>query len=148
MIHETRHAAEEPELSERSYIETSDISERREDSGEEKAADERADNVILNGRAVELFKACHQEAEGDLKYFKSAVQKVANNEGVPTDSLANFVAYALAEVHDENWWGTANNLQSTEPSPLEVARAVFFENVQTRRLNKIDRALLMQAVQD
>lgn len=148
LIHETEHAAEEPELKERSYIETSDISERRETSEEEKAADERADDVILHGRAIELFEKCHHEAKGNLKFFRNAVRKVAVKEGVPVDSLANFVAYALTKVHGENWWGTANNLQVTEPSPLEIARTIFFEYVQLRRLNRIDRALLMQAVTD
>ena len=148
LIHEIEHAVEEPELPERNYIEESDISERRENSDEEKAADERADNVILQGRAVELFEACHKEANGNLRYFKDAVQKVAKREGVPVDSLANFVAYALAAVHNENWWGTANNLQVAEPPPLEVARTVFLKHVQLRKLNKIDRALLMQAMKD
>ena len=127
-------------------IEPEEIKPFEDDSDEEYEANEFADELILLGRADELADMSADKANGRVERLKSAVYQVAVNEGVPVDTLANYVAYRLAKANNINWWGTANNLQITDPSPLSVAREIFFENVDLDRLNPMDRDLLIRAI--
>jgi hypothetical protein len=80
-----------------------------------------------------------------LRRLKAAVQKVASDEGVLIDSLANYLAFRLAVEQGQNWWGTANSLQAIG-NPWKVVRNVFFERADLSQLSKHDRELLAQAL--
>jgi len=72
---------------------------------------------------------------------------VASAEGVPTDSLANYMAFRLS-LQNIDWWGTAQNLQQTGENPWVIARDVLLERVQLGRIRGMDRDLLMRALAD
>ena len=112
---------------------------------EETTANRFAGAVLLSGRGQHLAEKCLVEAQNDLRLLKTAVQTVAAREGAPVDSLANYLAFRLAREQGENWWGTANSLQSIN-HPWDVVRDVFFERVDFAKLAEPDREILAQAL--
>lgn len=147
LLHELRHAGENPEQLEQEAVETEEIGLARRNAPEEKIADRFAWNVALNSRAEELTKMCESAARGNIPRLKGVVAKVANNAGVSAGTLANYLAYRLS-LQGENWWGTAKSFQSSEPNPLVIARKVFLEHVELVSLNEVDRDLLSQALSE
>ena len=65
-----------------------------------------AGNVVLSGRAEELFKLVLKETDSDIRRFKAAVPKIAARKGISAGSLANYIAFRLS-LQGQNWWGTA-----------------------------------------
>lgn len=145
LLHELWHAGQESDLPERTVLESGEMSPERRGSEEEKTASRFAAAVLLNGRAQELAEMCLSEAGYNLRRLKTSVRRVATREGVPVDSLANYLAFRLAAEQNKNWWGTANSLQS-EGSPWAVVRNVFFERVDFTKLAEPDRGILTQAL--
>ena len=145
LFHELWHAGQEPDLSERTVLEAEEMSPERRESEEEKTASRFAAAILLQNRGQELAEKCLTEAGHDLRRLKSAVQRVASREGVPVDSLANYLAFRLDAEQGENWWGVANGLQPVG-NPWEVVRNVFFERADFTRLSEPDRDLLAQAL--
>ena len=92
-----------------------------------------------------MADTCLAEAGYNLRRLKAAVQRVAAREGVPVDSLANYLAFRLSAEQGENWWGVANGLQPVG-NPWEVVRNVFFERADFTSLAEPDRELLAQAL--
>jgi hypothetical protein len=82
-----------------------------------------------------------------LQLLKSVLPDIAAREGVPTDSLANYMAFRLS-LQGEDWWGTAMNLQRTDEDPWRVARDLLLERADLSRLAETDRELLAQALTD
>ncbi len=117
-----------------------------QDSDEEWEASEFADGILLDGRSEELAEMSAKKVQGKVEFLKSGVIQVAATEHVPVDVLANYLAYRLSKTNKINWWGTANNLQITEPSPMDLARQVFFEHVSLEQLSPIDQDLVMRAL--
>ena len=70
---------------------------------------------------------------------------MAKRESVSVAALANYLAFRLSDEQGENWWGTANSLQSTDNS-WGVVRNVFFERADFTKLAEPDRELLAQAL--
>jgi N-glycosylase/DNA lyase len=103
-----------------------------------------AGDVVLDGRAETIAERAVDAAAGQLQRLKMVVPNVAAREGVEVDSLANFLAYRLAQ-QGENWWGAANNLQR-HGDPWRTARDVLVERIEFGRLNPIDRQLLLAAL--
>ena len=145
LIHELDHAASEPEVSSREILEVSDSDRERRESDEEQHASWYAGEVILGGRAEELTKRCVTRARGSVELLKDAVTRVAQQEGVAVDSLANYVAFRLS-LQDINWWGTATNLQPKDETPWEIARDVLLCQVDFTKLAPPDRELLTLAL--
>ena len=145
LLHELGHAGEDPDSEEYAMVETNPI--ERQDSDEEAAANDFADDVMLAGRAEELAEKCVKAAKGKIEWLKRAVPDVAKKEGVEADALANYMAYRLS-LQQEDWWGTANNLQKTDPLPWVTARDILLEHVNLSYLNEFDRDLLMRAIGD
>lgn len=145
LFHEFRHAGEEPTEPELMVIEGPETSAERRDSKEEKLASRFAGDVLLKGRADELAKRCAERAEKKIERLKSIVPQVAQEAGVRTDVLANYVAFRLS-LEKQNWWGTAHNLQEKNTSPWETARDYFLNQVSLDRLNPVDREILQQAL--
>ncbi|MEE9280908.1 MAG: helix-turn-helix domain-containing protein [Myxococcota bacterium] len=146
LLHEAYHAGMEPDIPERSVVEEGDPLLRR-DEGEEGLATEFATDVVLAGRAEELVARCVEVSGGDIRRFKRVVPEVAKREAVPADALANYMAYRLS-LQEKNWWGTATNLQVTEPDPWETARNVFFEHVHVEVLDSIEQEILTRGLSE
>ena len=145
LLHELAHAGEDPDSEEYAMVETDPI--ERQDSDEEAAANDFADDVMLAGRAEELAEKCVEAAEGKVEWLKRAVLEVAEKEDVEADALANYMAYRLS-IQQLDWWGAANNLQKTDPLPWVTARDILLAHVDLSYLNKFDRDLLMRAIDD
>jgi hypothetical protein len=64
---------------------------------------------------------------------------------VPVDVLANIVAFRLAE-EGANWWGAANNLQTTNPEMPRVAGRILAEFIDPTRIAPSDLDLLRRAI--
>lgn len=145
LLHELRHAAESPELDEHEVIEYTPIDPEYYDSEDEYTAGYFAEDVVLDSRSEELETLCINEANGNLRYLKAAVKKIARKEGVEVDSLANHLAFRLTE-EGQDWWGAAQNLQIDEPNPWELARSIFFNRINLYALNEIDREILTNSL--
>lgn len=145
LLHEVKHAADHPELLSHAVIEGNELAKERVDSEEERAANQFADDTVLDGRAEALAQRCVEAAAGAVERLKRVVPQVAQEEGVRADALANYLAYRLS-LQGISWWATANALQSTRPDPWAVARDVLLEHLNLSALNEADRTLLLQAL--
>jgi N-glycosylase/DNA lyase len=125
-------------------IETEEIDPFSEDD-EEAEANEFAEELLFQGKTEELAEACVKEAGGDLRRLKAAVLRVSEKQGVSPDLLANYLAFRLSH-QGENWWGAANNLQISEPKPLDIARNEFMKRIDFAKLGEQDRNIVMQAL--
>lgn len=121
---------------------------RRREANTEKDADELAGNVLLMGRAEELYDQVLSAARGLTVRIKSAVEKTPEENQVSIADLANYVAYRLKADKFIEWWGTAANLQPEGEDPLEIARRVLLQRVDLNKVSKEDRLLLEQALTD
>jgi Zn-dependent peptidase ImmA (M78 family) len=146
LAHELAHVIKHLSTEHPTIIETEEITPHPETDDEVEASD-FAEELILKGRAEALAQLCVERAKNDLPKLKIAVQEIANEEDVPVDVLANYLAYRLS-AQGENWWGTANNLQVDTPSPLKNARQELRARFQPFRLNSEDRTILLQALED
>ena len=144
-LHECWHAGQEPELSERTVLELDVMSLEGRGVEEEITASRFAGAVLLNGKGQELAEKCLSAAGYDLRKLKTAVQRVAVEENVAVASLANYLAFRLAEEQGENWWGAANSLQDIG-NPWNVVRNLFFERADFSKLSEPDRELMTQAL--
>jgi len=150
LLHELRHAGENPEQGEHTVIEAAETDPKRLGSEEELRATEFAAEVVLDGRAENLVQLCvdatrRAGGRGRLELLKTELPKVAEREGVPIDYLANYVAYRLS-FQGENWWGAAANLQRLDTNPWQVARDMLLTRSNFSRLRELDRSLLAQAL--
>jgi ribosome-binding protein aMBF1 (putative translation factor)/Zn-dependent peptidase ImmA (M78 family) len=143
LLHEMRHAADDPESPVLEVIETSKAPST-EELPKEQEANKFAGDVLLDGRSEELAQMCVQASQGRLEWLKGAVPKVAEKEGVQVDALANYLAYRLS-LQGENWWGAANNLQ-TEDNPWETVRDELLRRVELDVLESHERELLLKAM--
>jgi Zn-dependent peptidase ImmA (M78 family) len=142
LVHELFHCAQEPEKPEFSWIEESELSEERRTSREEQHAMWFAGQVGLDGRAEELASLAMARANnGFLPKLKQSVIDLAAEQGVSRGLLANYLAYRLSLQH-ENWWGAAANLQERDGDPYELARTIFFDRFDFRKLDAASVELL------
>jgi transcriptional regulator with XRE-family HTH domain len=153
LLHEAFHAGQEPHLTERTLIEASEISGERRESDEEWDATQFAADVVLDGRAEELAKACvnatkaNAGASGSIERLKTVVPDVAANARVPVGALANYMAYRLS-LQNIDWWGAAQKLQSVDLDPWSIARDILLQRVQLSRIRGFERDLLLRAISD
>lgn len=144
-LHEFRHAGEEPGIPSFAVVEVALEDRQFQLQDEEQAANDFAGNVLLDGRAEELAHRCAREAGGRIPLLKSIVRRVAIQEGVPVDALANYLAYRLA-MEGQNWWATAATLQGSGVDAWELARDLFVERAQVDQLEQGDQTALIQAL--
>jgi transcriptional regulator with XRE-family HTH domain len=145
LLHEWFHAAQDPGEPTHGWVEESEITSARRNSPEEKAANMFSGNVVLDGRAENLVKECTEAAGGKIPLLKSVVPRIAEQNGVIVDHLANYLAWRLS-LQGVNWWGTANNLQTQVGDPFMVARDVFYERFDFRNIDPVDAQLLGRAL--
>ncbi len=145
ILHELRHIGEAPDQNEFEVIESGEIAQKQRQSREERIASRFAGDVLLDGRSEELAAKCIQAAKNSVERLKAVVPMIAEQENVPVDSLANYMAFRLS-LQGLNWWGTANNLQVPNMAPWQVARDFLLERANFDSLNEVDRNLLLQAL--
>jgi len=146
LLHELKHVASHVDAEHPGLIEDKEISPNAT-LGEEREASRFAGAAILQGRAEELTQLCVEEAHGEMHRLKRVVQRISEAEHVPVDALANYIAFRLVR-QNENWWGAANNLQTTDPAAWQIAGDLLLEHVNMNRLAPRDRALLRRALVD
>ncbi|MDQ3659527.1 MAG: helix-turn-helix domain-containing protein [Actinomycetota bacterium] len=147
LLHEVRHAAHDPERRELAVIEEGELLVGRNRSPEEREAVRFAVAVALNEREDELAALCSKKANHSVDRLASAVQSVAERDGVDVGVLADYLAYRMAfEEPPVNWWGAATNLQPRTIDPWRVARDTLLERVDLSRLDSFDRGILMRAL--
>lgn len=146
LLHELWHASQQTEEKTLSIVELDETSRDWQTLPDEEEANQFAADVSLGGRALELAIQCIELAQGRVERMKSSVVRVAETEGVALDSLANYLAFVLAQK-GHNWWGTATNLQEQSDSPWRLASGVLVERADLRTLGETDRELVMQALE-
>lgn len=145
LLHEWHHAGQAPDEESHGWIEEADLVSTRRTSPEEQAASQFAGNVLLDGHAEALVAACMKATNGDIPLFKSAAPRIAQQAGVVVDHFANYLAWRLS-LQQENWWGTASNLQTQVGDPFSVAREVFYRRFDFHRIDPVDARLLARAL--
>jgi hypothetical protein len=149
LLHEIRHLAKRPQNEDVAIVEPEVLMKDAPSDfvDEEAEATDFAGEVALGGRSEELAQKCVDVAKGKLEWLKSAVTNVAKNENVPVDLLANYMAYRLS-LQGENWWGTAQNLQTENGNPWQTARDFVLARAKFDEVNAIDKELLLQALSE
>jgi transcriptional regulator with XRE-family HTH domain len=145
-LHETGHITNGDVTDDAALVEESEISPEAS-SGEEEKANEWAENVLFDGRAEEIEEACTKACKGSLPKLKAVLPDVAKEYHVNLGSLANHMAYRLAQ-QGETWWGAAQNLQAGGEPPFDTARMLLLENVNLAGLSEFDRELLQRALSE
>lgn len=145
-FHELRHAGEDPSASEFENVDLELLPKERRESPEEQAATIFAGDVVLDGRAEALAEECVKEARGSVERLKGVVPRVATENGVPTDALANYMAFRLA-LQGINWWGASTNLQATDEEPWQEARDFLIDRLDFSRLSEVDLVILLRALE-
>lgn len=148
LLHEYRHAGQNPEQPQRDVIEMSETAKERRESEEERICSEFAADVALNGRAEELVGMCVSASNRKVPLLKSVLPRIAMREKVSVGSLANHMAFRLWQDGVTNWWGAAENLQEKGDNPWVFARDLFLQSINWGRLNEPDRVLLQQALSE
>lgn len=146
LLHEVRHAAEEPEAEDLAFIDYDALAKTNGASPAETAASMFAGDVQLGGRAEELAEKCAEAASGNIEWLKNVVPQVAKREGVSTAALANYMAFRLS-LQGRNWWGAATNLQNGGTDPWRVARDRALAHLDLTNLDDIERSVLLRALE-
>jgi transcriptional regulator with XRE-family HTH domain len=146
LLHEVRHAAEEPEAEALAFIDYEVLAKANGAAPAETTASMFAGDVLLDGRAEELAEICADEAKGSIERLKGVVPKVASREGVPVAALANYMAFRLS-LQGESWWGAATNLQSGGADPWLMSRDRALTHLDLTRLDDADRTILLRALE-
>jgi hypothetical protein len=147
LLHELWHTGQEPERAGIAVIEASETGQAHWEAPDEQMATKFAGDIVLDERADELVELCVQAARGSVERLKAVVPRVATQESVPIDALANYMAFRLS-LQGINWWGAATNLQEIDQDPWRIARDLLIEEADFQRLNDVDRNLLLQALSD
>ena len=145
LLHELRHAGQSPEKAQFEVIESDNEHQMHQLTEEERVASQFAGDVILDGRAEELTQMCVKAAGGIVERLKTVVPKVAKRERVAPDALANYIAFRLS-LQGLNWWGAANNLQTSTSTALQISRDMLIQEAQFETLDETDQQLLIQAL--
>jgi len=111
---------------------------------EETVASLFAGAILLGRPSDKLVQMCINESKRDVSNLKQTVQNIAKRENVPVDVLANCVAYKLSEK--ENWWGTAETLQTSGLSIPETVRDILLDNIDLSKISDFDVDLLRRAL--
>lgn len=146
LLHEFRHAAENPDATNFACIEYDTPLGEKDIPNSEAVASTFAGDVMLAGRAEELAEMCAREAAGSIERLKSVVPRVAQRERVSTAALANYMAFRLS-LQGQSWWGVATKLQSGETDPWLIARNRAISSLDLSRLDDLERAILLRALE-
>lgn len=147
LLHELRHAAEDPDRDELAVIEESPLSAVRTGDPREDRADDFAEEVIFGGRADEIAQTCVARSRGRVDRLKRVATEVAEQENVDLGALANYLAHRLDDENGIDWWGAAQNLQADVSAAWSLARDTYLTRVRLSSVNEFDRDLLLRALE-
>ncbi len=145
LFHEIYHAGH-PDPAGEFILEADETSPERRESTLEKRAHRFAGEAITSGRLEALTTEIFQLAQGQGPRLKNATRRVSEHSGVPVGILANLMAHRLSE-DGFDWWSVAANLQVDDGDPAAVVRKVFFERANLSSLTRLERDLLLQALE-
>lgn len=146
LLHEYWHATQEPDRLERETVDFGEVLSHNTDDQEELDANKFAEEVIFRGKSEDLFEECINSTNGNIKYLKSAVQRVALENKIDVGSLANFTAYKLAQ-EGQSWWGAAHNLQKSG-SPYSLASDILNSRVDSSMLYSLEDPLEQELIEN
>ena len=146
LLHEIYHVFVHLENKNSSVIETEEVNPfSSNDSPEELEANSFANQFIFGNRSEQLALSALEKSSYRLEKLKQSIKDIAEIENVPTDFLANYLAFRL-QISGHNWWGTANNFQITSPDPFTIASKILKERVEINSLNPIDKNQINSAL--
>ena len=151
LLHELSHAGQEPDKESFDEIKEVATSHKRRTSKEEIDANDFANAVILGKKANNLLDQCIKQARGNLNSLKDAILKIAKENNVMIDALANYVTHtskADSNFKYKDLLVMAESLQLEEGNPYEITRDKFTKRFPFKFLNGIDPNLLIQAIED
>lgn len=148
LLHELAHTIEVGDKGTFERLGDAATSEERRESEEEAEANEFAGNVLLNGKASQLFECAFAAAKaaGGIRELGGVAVQIARDEAVDIGFLANYFAFRLRNDYFEDWWGPATRLQPDGQDPHAVAKAIFLEQADLKALHAEDKELLLQAL--
>lgn len=147
LLHELYHVFVHLYKDNTSVIEETELSPIASNNSEEELeANAFANKFIFNSSADLLAQECVYRAGNRIERLKEAVIEVANENGIRTDFLANYLAFRLQHDGVNNWWGTANSLQIKDPSPLQITKSFLTKNLDVKILNQIESNMLSMAI--
>ncbi|WP_217601981.1 helix-turn-helix domain-containing protein [Chitinophaga sp. GbtcB8] len=147
LLHELYHVFAHLEKPNTSIVEMSELNPYENDSPEEAEANTFSNQFIFEKNSEGLINRCLQLADYRMESLKKAVTEISEDENIPADYLANYLAFRL-QLGGKNWWGTAQSFQKISPSPSSIAAKVLKERIQLQTIDPIDRNLLATAIEN
>lgn len=146
LLHELYHVFAHLEKENTSVVEVAELNPFSSNEAiEEQEANAFANQVLFGGRAEQLAEQCVSLAKWDIKNLSKAVLQVAKKEKIREDFLSNYLAFRLS-FQGENWWGSANKLQITNPNPFDITTELLKKRIQIQKLSPMDNNLLTTAI--
>lgn len=146
LLHELYHVFVHLEDDNTSVVELEEISASTDQSSEEEAeANAFAHQVQFNGQTEQLLAQCLSRADHRIENLKHAVEEVSSEENIGKDVLANYIAFRLS-FQGQNWWGTASDMQFTEPDPYSIAVEYLKKKMTNSATNPIESNILTRAL--
>jgi Zn-dependent peptidase ImmA (M78 family)/transcriptional regulator with XRE-family HTH domain len=147
LIHEYCHVTQYPEDAQYTIIESEKSDKEQVEDEDEIEANHFAGMTILGENAHIMASECIKLAGRTIPRLKQSVIQTAQKYNVSQGALANYIAFRIQEEQDENWWSTANNLQSTDgDASYEIARKMALEKINFKHLNEYDRQLMVRVL--
>lgn len=141
LLHELYHASQGQEQVAESIDEI-----RNPQIEEERIASQFADIVLLGQDPHPLAEKCLEMSSGSASLIKDSLLKIASEENVRADVLANYLAFRLSLEQRQNLWGTATVLQKPLPTARRIIRDQLIENLDFSILSESDLDLLRQTL--
>lgn len=146
LLHELYHVFVHLDEENTSVVELEEINSSADQSSEEEAeANTFAHQVQFNGQTEQLLAECLSRADHRIENLKRAVEDVSSEENIGKDVLANYIAYRLS-FQGQNWWGTANSMQLTDPDPYAIAVEYLKKKMSNNSTNPIESNILTRAL--
>lgn len=145
LLHELYHVFVHLEQSNSSIVEMNELNPYDNDSQEEAEANTFANRFIFERNSEDVINKCLKIADYKIERLKWAVTETSKGENIPADFLSNSLAFWL-QARGNNWWGTAQSLQKTTPSPSSIAAKILKERIAIHTIDPIDRNLLTAAI--
>lgn len=113
---------------------------------EERRASNFSAAALLGKNAQILAEKCVLKAKRNIKLMKGAIKRVAMEESVRIDVLANYLAYRL-EQEGQNIWGIAQNLQKElKRNPILIFKKELLKHSNLKNLSQPDFNILQRAL--
>ncbi|MDA9554648.1 XRE family transcriptional regulator [Pelobium sp.] len=146
LLHELYHIFVHLDQENTSVIELEEISPSIDQGSiEEAEANSFAHQVLFKDNTEELLSLCLSKANHRIENLKHTVEEIALEKRIGKDVLANYMAYRLG-FQGQNWWGTANSMQITEPDPYLIAVNYLKGKMNNITSNPIESNILSMAL--